>query len=141
RGAPGNRSRRMPKAIALTRASGPPILGNMLRLVRDPIGFTMGCARRYGDLADLNVPILPIYIVSDPELIEEVLVRDQRSYRKDRRTRALSEVLGGGLGTSEGDPGAQGSARSARASVFRPTPSRFAASVLFPSQAFTTAST
>jgi cytochrome P450 len=93
----------MPTSTALPRVPGPPILGNTLRLIRDPLGFTLECARRYGDLVDLNIPIGPLYLVSHPDQIEEVLVRDHRCYIKDRATRDLAEILGAGLLVSEGE--------------------------------------
>ncbi|MCC6555356.1 MAG: cytochrome P450 [Polyangiaceae bacterium] len=84
------------------RVEGLPLVGTLPHLLRDPLGFTVAAARR-GDVVDLGVPLGPIYLVSRPDLVEEVLVRDHRSYIKDRTTRDLSEILGGGLVTSEGE--------------------------------------
>jgi len=89
---------------SLVRVPGPPIVGNALRLLTDPLGFTQRAARRHGDLIDLNIPLMPTYLVSHPDLIEQVLVRDAKRYIKDRTTRDLGEVLGDSLLTSEGDP-------------------------------------
>jgi cytochrome P450 len=56
-----------------------------------------------GPVVYLPIPSFPTYLVADPELIEHVLVRDHRKYRKDVTTRLLSPFLGNGLLTSEGD--------------------------------------
>ena len=93
----------MPTPPAPPRARGLPLLGNAVRCQRDPIGFILECARRHGDVVDLGIPLMPTYLVSAPDLIERVLVGDHRSYIKDWTTRDLSEVLGNGLLTSEGD--------------------------------------
>lgn len=82
---------------------GPALIGNSLRLLRDPLGFPLVAARDWGDVVDLNVPLLPTYSVSHPDLIEQVLVRDHRSYSKDKPTHKLISLLGNGLLTSEGE--------------------------------------
>ncbi|WP_437729928.1 cytochrome P450 [Sorangium sp. So ce1335] len=93
----------MPILPSPPRAEAPRPLGNLPRLLRDPLGVCLECARRYGDIVDLGVPLSPTYLVSRPDLIEHLLVEDHRSYIKDRTTRDLSEILGDGLVTSEGD--------------------------------------
>lgn len=85
------------------RAEGLPLVGNALRAFRDPLAFLFRSARRYGDVVDLGVPIKRTLLVSHPELIEQVLVRDHKSYVKDWTTRDLGELLGRGLVTSDGD--------------------------------------
>jgi cytochrome P450 len=85
------------------RVPGLPLLGNTLRLLRDPLGFLTEAAREYGDVVDVNVRLMRIYLVSRPELIDKVLVADNRAYVKDEGTHALRALLGEGLLTSEGD--------------------------------------
>jgi len=46
---------------------------------------------------------MTIYLVSHPELIEQVLVTKAKIFQKDLGTKSLSMVLGQGLLTSEGD--------------------------------------
>ena len=57
---------------------------------------------RYGDLVALPAPI-NAYVISCPKLIEEVLCRKQRDYRKSPNYQELSRVLGNGLVTADGD--------------------------------------
>jgi cytochrome P450 len=60
--------------------------------------------REYGGLVSLHLPSMKVWLVSDPALIEQVLVTDTKSYRKDRAIRFLgNEVIGQGLLSSEGD--------------------------------------
>jgi cytochrome P450 len=44
-----------------------------------------------------------VHLISDPDLIEEVLVRSAGKFKKDVDTRDLSSILGAGLLTSEGE--------------------------------------
>ncbi|NUQ75647.1 MAG: cytochrome P450 [Polyangiaceae bacterium] len=82
---------------------GPPFVGNTLRLLRAPLEFTLACARACGDVADMNVRLMTIYLVSHPDLIEQVLVTKAKIFKKDVGTRSLRQVLGEGLLTSEGE--------------------------------------
>lgn len=84
------------------RVRGLPIIGNLMRLIRNPTPLLLR-ASRLGDVTDLDVPIARTYLVSRPDLIEQVLVTDNRIYIKDQSTRALRELLGEGLLTSEGE--------------------------------------
>src|SRR5262245_38307857 len=93
----------MTRLPAPPRVPGPALIGNSLRLLRDPLFFPQAAARDWGDVVDLNVPVLPTYAVSHPDLIEQVLVRDHRSYSKDKATHKLTSLLGNGLLTSEGE--------------------------------------
>jgi cytochrome P450 len=72
-------------------------------MTRDLAGYPLRVHREYGPVAYLPIPGLPTYLVAEPELIEHVLVRDHRSYGKDYTTRLISQFLGSGLLTSEGE--------------------------------------
>ena len=82
---------------------GRPVLGNMLGYARDPLGFLTRCSREYGDVVRLRFPGPPVYLLSHPDHIEQVLVRNNRNFIKDRYTREELSVLGHGLLISEGD--------------------------------------
>lgn len=78
-------------------------VGNVLQYARDPLGFLTECSRRYGDVVRLSIPSLPpAYLVSNPDLIEQVLVKENRNFIKDRDTRYVLGFLGNGLLTNEG---------------------------------------
>ena len=51
----------------------------------------------------LNFPGPPAYLLSNPEHIEHVLVKNNRNFIKDRVTKQMLGILGDGLLTSDGD--------------------------------------
>jgi cytochrome P450 len=72
--------------------------------LREPLEAMTYMCRRYGRFARLPLPGRSLYLLSDPELIEQVLVSDHASYGKDVFMRRMGiDVLGNGLLTSEGE--------------------------------------
>jgi cytochrome P450 len=95
-------------AVSIRReAHGPrglPVLGHLIDLARDPLGFLSDCAREYGDVVALRLGTWPTLLISDPELIETILVKDHRSFVKNSFFwRQVTAVFGSGLLTSEGE--------------------------------------
>lgn len=83
---------------------GRPLIGHGVEYIRDPLGFMLLARREFGGLVSLRLPTMKSWLVSDPALIEQVLVTDAKSYGKDRAIRFLgTEVIGQGLLSSEGD--------------------------------------
>ena len=66
------------------------------------LDFLRDTAREYGPLASFRVGPKRVFLASDPDLIEQVLVRDAKHYIKHFGARAFKPVLGNGLVTSEG---------------------------------------
>jgi Cytochrome P450 len=58
---------------------GLPLIGNVLALGNDPLGF-FETTRRYGDLASLDLAGWQTLVVSDLPAVERILVEDHRSY-------------------------------------------------------------
>ena len=79
------------------------ILGNLPDLRRDPLGFFTGCAREYGDIVGLRIFIVRACFINHPDTIEQVLVTDNRKFRKGRALQISKRFFGEGLLTSEGD--------------------------------------
>jgi cytochrome P450 len=77
--------------------------GNLPEFRRDRLDFLCRCARDWGDVAALRFGPRRIFLVSGPELIEEVLVTQARHFRKHFALRLNPLVLGKGLLSSEGD--------------------------------------
>ena len=78
-------------------------LANARAFARDTAGIIRDCAR----LAPVvRLPVLgaTYYALNDPELVEEVVVRQHAHLIKDRFSRRLREFLGDGLLTGEGEP-------------------------------------
>ncbi len=91
---------------ALSDPPGPKgrLLGENLReYARDPLGFLSGCAREHGDVVRLRFMGQTFYLLSNPDLIEYVLVENNRNFSKTRLLRRNRRLLGEGLLTSEGE--------------------------------------
>lgn len=68
------------------------------------MAFWSSIANRYGGIA--RVPLMKghvAYLVSDPDLLYELLVTNRHKYRKNIRYRAAVELFGHGLLLNEGD--------------------------------------
>ena len=80
------------------------LLGNLPALGKDLIGFLTRCARDYGDIVALRLFNMPAFLLNNPDLIEYVLVTNQRNFIKHSFFwRHVTAVFGNGLLTSEGD--------------------------------------
>lgn len=79
------------------------IKGVLDRYRRDPLGFFSACARDYGDFVPMRFGPQWIYLLSHPDTIDEVLVRNYRSFVKGQALRKNRRVFGNGLLTSEGE--------------------------------------
>jgi cytochrome P450 len=100
----------MTQVTARPRPPRPPgpkgqfLLGNLPALGKDLIGFLTRCARDYGDIVALRLFNMPAFLLNNPDLIEYVLVTNQRNFIKHSFFwRHVTAVFGNGLLTSEGD--------------------------------------
>jgi len=82
---------------------GEPIIGNARAFVLEPLDYLRRCAQEYGDVMQIRLGTTAIYMVSSPELIEQVLVTNNKKYRKSRFTQRRKNLFGNGLIFSEGD--------------------------------------
>lgn len=88
------------------RPPGPRGLGTIklqLDFARDQIGCFRDVARQYGPAAFFRLGTFETFLFTDPDAIEEVLLRKASAFHKDALTHELSMLLGEGLLTSEGD--------------------------------------
>lgn len=65
------------------------------------VTFLVETSRRYGPVAGFRLLGARIYIIDEPALIEEILVRRQHSFVRDTGATLLRELVGDGLVTSE----------------------------------------
>jgi len=77
--------------------------GNLAEFRRDSLGFITHCAREYGDIVSLKLGPKRVYLLNHPDLIEQVLVTQNRNFIKHFITRLLQRILGEGLLNSEAD--------------------------------------
>ena len=80
-----------------------PLVGSLPELSRDPLGLLEDLAFRYGPIAYTRIGPSRLYMVNEPDLIEEVLLGRARDCIKDAGTRELIPLVGQGLLTSEGE--------------------------------------
>lgn len=78
------------------------LLGHLPQFATDRLAFFTKCAREYGDIVPLKLGPMRVWLLSHPDLVEEVLVKKNRYFIKDIGLRK-SAFLGNGLLTSEGD--------------------------------------
>ncbi|HMN28932.1 MAG TPA: cytochrome P450, partial [Caldilineaceae bacterium] len=81
-------------------------LTNLLpwRVEIDSLGFMLKNARRYGNFYAIWVGDQPIYVVSDPALVREILVERAGEFHKaDLVKQAVGPFAGNGLFSNEGD--------------------------------------
>jgi cytochrome P450 len=82
---------------------GLPIIGNTIPFARDPDGFLLGNARRYGDVVYYKVGKMDVYNLNHPDYIRDVLVTNGKNFVKGPWTELLKPLLGEGLLTSNGE--------------------------------------
>src|SRR5579862_9479393 len=90
--------------MSITRTADPPGSRNLSRtafLMRDnSLEFYRECERTAG-IVETHFWRLPVYIVTEPELIEDVLVRKQSCFVKSGALRSAKRAFGQGLLTSD----------------------------------------
>lgn len=78
------------------------ITGHSKEFISDTLGFLTRLAKEYGEVAKIRFgPFHNVYLISNSDLIKQVLVTKQKSFLKSKDFSALKPVLGDGLLTSE----------------------------------------
>ncbi len=77
-------------------------LGFLWKIFRDPLDALSTLSREQGDIAHVNLPGRNLFLLSHPEFIEQVLVKQQSNFRKGPSLQRARIILGDGLLTSEG---------------------------------------
>ncbi len=80
------------------------ILGSMADFRRNPLNAIQAAVADYGSVVFVRVGPRRLYILTDPNDIHDVLVRQARSFYKTRTSkRTLGQLLGNGLLISDGE--------------------------------------
>jgi cytochrome P450 len=85
---------------------GPPLypyIGNTFLLRGDPLGTLTRWAREYGDVIYYRLFNQPMYILSHPQDIEQVLLGNPANFTKGLTSSVNPELFGTGLLTSDGE--------------------------------------
>jgi cytochrome P450 len=87
------------------KAPGPdgvPLLGVLARLARDPVGLCMTARREYGPVVRLPVLGGEVYLLTEPDHVEQVLVHRNRNHWKGRLFNRADFLFGEGLVLTDG---------------------------------------
>ena len=87
------------------RAPGPRFrtpFGFLSIMRRDPLGFLLDCARRYGDVVEVRFPPFRNILVTSPSGVRHILQDNHRNYWKGLVLGKLKRVAGEGLVFSDG---------------------------------------
>ncbi|PWJ45081.1 cytochrome P450 [Sediminitomix flava] len=76
---------------------------NLFRFIRDSLPFLQENERKYGGFYEIELGFSKLVILSEPELVKDVLQHQHKSFIKSPEYEVLSDLLGKGLLTSEGD--------------------------------------
>ncbi|MEE9395675.1 MAG: cytochrome P450 [Methylococcales bacterium] len=87
---------------AIPGPRGLKVLGILPGLYFDAIGTFRRMRARYGNLVEFPLPGHKGYLISDPELVQEVLHAEKSSYGKGQHTETMKETFGNGLLTADG---------------------------------------
>jgi cytochrome P450 len=80
------------------------LTGHLKEFQTDPLDFLTRLATEYGDVAKFRFgPFQNVYLVSDPDMIKQVLVSKQKHFVKSKDFHALKPIIGEGLLTSDKD--------------------------------------
>src|SRR5687768_8937782 len=78
-------------------------IGNLRDLRTRPLEFMQDCVAAYGDVTHFQIANIHAYLLNHPDMVEEVLVTNNRNFIKPKLLRDTAEVFGRGLLTSDGD--------------------------------------
>jgi cytochrome P450 len=91
-------------AVEIKHPPGPkglPVIGCLLPFLKNPMEALTDIARRYGGLARVPIRGKYLYVLSDPEMLKEMLIAHRAKYMKNIRYRHIQALLGQGLLLSE----------------------------------------
>ncbi|NGO69891.1 cytochrome P450 [Streptomyces boncukensis] len=77
-----------------------PLLGHVVPLLRDPLGFLTRLPE-YGDVVQVRIGPVPVIVVCDPALTRHVLLHDQTFDKGGPVIERVREFLGNGLATCQ----------------------------------------
>jgi cytochrome P450 len=81
------------------------ILPNKLlrEFIHNPVKTLMDIAYRYGDIAHFKFGRQHVYLLNNPNYIEDILIRNYKNFIKSKGLQVSKRLLGEGLVTSEGE--------------------------------------
>ena len=95
-----------PKVRTVKYPPGPTSLlpNKLLReFIHNPTETLMAITNKYGDVARFKFGRQHVYLLNNPQFIEDVLVKNHKNFTKSRGLQVSKRLLGEGLVTSEGE--------------------------------------
>ncbi len=90
------------QAASIPESPHLPLVGGTLHYIHDSLGY-LEDASRLGDIVRMQFFRKTAWLVNDPVLIDQILVKNASMFHKDMFMRTLKKVLGEGLLSSEGE--------------------------------------
>ncbi|MFY4777393.1 cytochrome P450 [Metabacillus sp. RGM 3146] len=88
--------------ISHSGPKGKLITGNLREFKSDTVGFLSRMAKEYGEVARFRLgPFQRNYLITNPDLIKEILVTKSKYFVKSQEFSALKPMIGEGIFTSE----------------------------------------
>lgn len=78
------------------------LLGSLPEIRKDELDFLMRIVREHGDVVHLRVVNIPVYILNRADLIEHVLITNQKNFVKSVYLTESKALFGEGILTSDG---------------------------------------
>lgn len=88
---------------ALPGPRGLPVVGSLLDVARDPLGFVTRVRDRYGDVARIDLAGVPFVLLCSPADIDIVLRERSKDFGKGALGAEKRRLFGKGLATSDGE--------------------------------------
>ena len=83
---------------------GLPLLGHILAIKGDPLGFALRMMQDHGDIAEFDLALNQrVVMLNHPRHIRHVLQDNRLNYEKSKYVAFLEPILGGGILLAEGD--------------------------------------
>ncbi len=78
------------------------MLGNALKLRRDPLGYLEMASQAGGDVVPISIGPETLYLLNHPDHIRHVFIGNEKNFVKGRYYRRITPFTGGGIFTQEG---------------------------------------
>ena len=78
------------------------LTGNLIQFKNDPMGLLERCARNYGDVVGQHFCTRPVYLLSHPDYVDQVLGKKQHSFAITRAPKDAGGIFGNGMFTTSG---------------------------------------
>lgn len=84
--------------------SGYPIIGNLPKMLQNPLQFLTNASREYGEVVKLGaIGSQELYLVTHPDFVRYILHENKHNYVKGKNFQIIKQIIGEGLAVKEGN--------------------------------------